>query len=228
MIYGFSCTRDEKLSSTSQTLKEYMSSARVNFHYLINRDCISSAYSEVLEMKTLEEDDIIIFCHDDIQILTPASELRTTLKHSLFREDVGFVGVAGTTRLDSDAVWWDHDRWKQKLHKGFAFHGPDKINMIPTYYGVPYNDQVVALDGLFLAAKVRTLKQLDLKKPVNYPGDWDFYDIFYTTQAHALGFKNHVSPIIIRHESFGELAGRDSWHSNRKAFINSNVFPIVL
>ena len=76
------------------------------------------------------------------------------------------------------------------------------------------------MDGVFLAATIKTLRSIQLTKPAAFQGAWDFYDIFYTFQTHLKNKKNYTVPIQIRHESIGELAGRDSWHKNREAFIN--------
>ena len=74
----------------------------------------------------------------------------------------------------------------------------------------------------------KALKQLDLTKPEYFEGEWDFYDIHYTIQAHKKGLYNTVEPIFLLHRSIGELAGRDSWHKNRIAFINVTQLPITV
>ena len=53
---------------------------------------------------------------------------------------------------------------------------------IQHYYGKP--DQVVCMDGLFLAASGKVLREIGLDKPEYFEGDWDFYDIHYTVSAH--------------------------------------------
>ena len=82
------------------------------------------------------------------------------------------------------------------------------------------------MDGLFLAAKAKTLKEIGLDKPEYFEGDWDFYDIHYTMKAHQTGLINKVVPIIVLHNSFGNLAGRESWHKNREAFIKNTDLPV--
>ena len=89
--------------------------------------------------------------------------------------------------------------------------------MYPTYFG--NLGEVVVLDGVFLAATKRTLRSIQLAQPKSFEGPWDFYDIFYTFQAYTKGKKNYTIPIQMRHESGGDITGRDSWHKNREAFI---------
>ena len=86
----------------------------------------------------------------------------------------------------------------------------------------------MVLDGLFLAAKAKVIKEVGLDKPEYFDGDWDFYDIHYTTTAFNKGYTNRVLGMNILHDSRGELVGRDSWEKNRIAFIQNNELPIRL
>ena len=40
------------------------------------------------------------------------------------------------------------------------------------------------------------------------------------------GFKNYAVPIIVLHNSMGDIVGRDSWHKNRQAFIENTKLPL--
>ena len=146
------------------------------------------------------------------------------LFHAARRNKSGFFGPAGTTHLSESAIWWDHNLWQQGKHKGLVLHGKDIKNAEYTYYGNP--GRVVCLDGLFLACSGKTINSINFNKPDYFKGEWDFYDIYYTMQAHKKGLYNTVEPLFMIHHSFGELAGRDSWHSNRKSFIATTPLPI--
>lgn len=202
--------------------------ANVNFNFLVGQSSIFEAYSTIIKSPSIDDEDIVILCHDDIDILTPYNQFPYILKHALYPKSIGFVGVAGTTNLTENAVWWDREQWNLGNHRGFVFHGDDHLEMVPTHYGHPYNAQVAILDGLFLAAKAKVLRDIGLEKPVNFEGEWDYYDIVYTKRAHENGYENHVLPLLIRHASFGDLAGRESWYKNRDSFIKETVFPITL
>ena len=110
------------------------------------------------------------------------------------------------------------EEWKAGSHSGYVFHGKSITSMEATFFG--QLGQVVVMDGVFLAATIRTLREIQIKKPKSFQGSWDFYDIFFTFQTFLKGKKNYTLPIQVRHESIGELAGRDSWHKNRESFIN--------
>ena len=222
--YAFICTREKGPTVTRNNLTHYLSRAGVQVKLLVGQDSIFSGYKKAFELTKPDPTDIIILCHDDIEILSDIKIFKNALETHLSQYKSGFAGVAGTTFLDKDAVWWNHDRWKAGLHRGHVFHGKSPYEYDNTYYGPPA--QVVAMDGLFLAAPAKTLEKVGLDKPEYFEGEWDFYDIHYTTKAHQMGLINKVVPIMVLHNSFGELAGRDSWHRNREAFVQNTDLPI--
>ena len=183
----------------------------------MDKDSIFSAYDTALQEAKPHPSDIIILCHDDIKVTTSPQVFKEVLETKLSSPKTGFVGVAGTKTLSTNAVWWDQAMWKQGRHSGFVMHGDSISNADATFYG-NYGETVV-MDGLFLAATAKTMRSVGLQKPSSFPGDWDFYDILYTFKAHRKGLKNYTVPINILHQSRGELAGRDSWHQNRFAFL---------
>lgn len=225
-IYALICTRDKDLSSVTTELTTYLSSLGVQVKLLVNHRSIFNGYSKALEKIDPDPSDIIILCHDDIEIQTRPVNFISILS-ILKNKKYGFLGVAGTTELGEDSVWWDQERWRRGKHKGKVFHLDPEDKVYTSEYG-PYG-QVVVLDGVFLACRAELLKEIALQKPTSYNGEWDFYDIYYTLQSHDKGYENHTVPIELLHHSRGELAGRESWHKNREAFIKQNKerFPII-
>ena len=225
-IYAFICTRSKDFSDTTKKLSSYLSRAGIKTKFLVGQKSIFSGYAKAFEKFDIQNNDIVIMCHDDIEILTDPNVFKDIIAKTCLKMSTGFIGVAGTTYLGEDAVWWNHQNWQQGLHRGHVYHGNDIHTADSTYYGKP--DQVVCMDGLFLASSGRTLREIGLDKPEYFEGDWDFYDIHYTIKAHKKGYKNFVVPVQILHNSKGELAGRDSWHKNREAFIKNTQLPIRL
>jgi hypothetical protein len=188
---------------------------------LIGEKSIFEAYKYAFDTFKTGPNDVFILCHDDIEVLSSHSLFNRIIGKSAFEPNRGFTGVAGTTKLTPPSVWWNQEIWKAGGHRGYVFHG-SKEQMQSTWYGAP--GQVLVMDGLFLAARAEVLEKVNLAKPKEFTGDWDFYDLHYTMTAHKMGFKNYVEPIMIRHESFGNLAGRQSWHDNRLIFSGKH-FP---
>jgi hypothetical protein len=217
-IYSLTCTRDETPSKTTTSLLEYFKRCNIEAKLLIDKKSIFDAYSNGIDDLNAELDDIVILCHDDIEILSDPKVFTHLIKEKLTKHDTGFIGVAGTRIFSESAVWWDLKLWQAGAHSGCAFHGKSITEMDSSFYG-KYG-QVIVMDGIFIAATIKTLRKIQLTKPRTFVGDWDFYDIFYTFQTHLKNLKNYTVPIQIRHESVGELAGRDSWHQNRSAFLH--------
>ena len=185
---------------------------------------IFRAYKTAFDKANLKDDDICIFCHDDVEIRENPADFVKKLQDLCSLPETGFVGPAGTTYLSENAVWWDQSVWRAGLHRGHVYHLDPNGVEYRTDYGPP--DDVVALDGLFLAATAKTVRDIGLEKPEYFEGEWDFYDIHYTTTAFKKGYSNKILDINILHNSRGELVGRDSWHKNRLAFIQNNELPI--
>lgn len=223
-LHAFICTREGQQAPCTKELVSYLGRCKVDVNLLVGEKSIFEAYHKALTNNSFGDEDIVILCHDDIEILMDPKRFVKILIKSLMPERTGFVGVAGTRRLGEDAVWWNQQHWQQGLHRGCVLHGEDETTSQMTWYGNP--GEVAVLDGLFLAAKYRTLRKLDLSKPDYFTGDWDFYDIHYTTQAVKKNYHNYVVPIMMLHHSFGELAGRDSWHQNRAAYIERTDLPL--
>jgi hypothetical protein len=226
-IYAIICTRDRNnVSSTTDKLLNFLCTCGIKVYLLADAKSLFAAYHGAYKKINPNPEDITIFCHDDIEIRESPDNFIAKLKESLAYPEDGFSGAAGTMKLDADAVWWDQSRWQQGKHRGKVVHTNPQGQEYLSTYGPP--GDVVTLDGLFLAAKRKVIDEVGLEKPKYFEGEWDFYDIHYTSQAFLKGYKNKVMDINIFHNSRGELVGRDSWHKNREAFIANNEFPIEI
>jgi hypothetical protein len=225
-IFAFICTRNESLPDYTQKLVSYLSRCKIDVNLLVNKESIFGAYSKAIKNITIEDKDIVILRKKvEGEIMDP-QQFINVLVYASRKNKSGFFGPAGTEFLSPDAVWWGKKQWMEGRLKGFVLHGKDIQHTQYTFYGNP--GRVVCLDGLFLAIRGEALKSINLVKPEYFEGEWDFYDIHYTVQAHKKGFYNSVEPIFMIHHSFGELAGRDSWHKNRSEFIKHTSLPIEI
>ena len=225
-IYAIIPTRDtENLTHTTKDLLTYYEKCDITTVLVEGGTSIFETYETEFNKLELEDTDICIFCHDDIAILDKPSRFVWNLKKYHMKEGMGFVGAAGTRYLSENAIWWDQEMWKMGMHSGSVKHFTEEGEMFTTTYGPPTT--VAILDGLFLSASGKVIREVGLAKPDWLTGDWDFYDIYYTSRAHLMGMDNAVMPIDIIHRSRGELAGRMSWHENRQAFINNVKLPLV-
>jgi hypothetical protein len=222
MIHSVICSRKDKVSKSLNKLLNYYRKAGIIVHISYDANSIFEGYEEGIKALNANPEDIIILCHDDIEVLSDRDDFKHTLEEALSQKDVGFVGPAGTTYLDNNAVWWEMKYRQAGLHSGFVFQGNDLKTMTPNYFGPCRN--VVVLDGLFIAAKKKTLDLIGLKKPKEFSQNWDFYDLYYTLKAYEMGFFNKTVPVLILHNSDGHT--RESWEINRRAFIKMFRLPV--
>ena len=141
------------MNDTTKELVSYLSSIGAKVNLLVGKDSIFSAYDCALQESKPDPSDIIILCHDDIKITTSPQIFTEILESKLSNPKTGFLGVAGTKTLSTNAVWWDQAMWQQGRHSGFVMHGDDIASADATFYG-SYG-QTVVMDGLFLAATAK-------------------------------------------------------------------------
>ena len=224
-IYTIICTRDKNLNPITEKLVSKLSSLPSRVMVMANQKSIFSGYKKAFDLANPEETDIFILCHDDIEINENPKDIVNAI-NIVNAGGFGFAGVAGTKLLDRDAVWWNQERWQKGLHSGKVYHIGENSEPYPPYYGP--SSKVVVLDGLFLVASAKTLKEVGLEKPPYLKGDWDFYDLHYTMTSHKKGLSNITIPLEIIHHSSGELVGREGWNENRMSFIQEHQLPIGL
>ena len=165
---------------------------------------------------SIEHGDIIVLCHDDLDIISKPSDLKKALQVAR-HPGVGFVGLAGACRMPQDGAWWNARRTGDA--RGFIFQGTDATTMYPNYFGK--SGQVLVLDGCFLAATFKNINTIGLAEPDYLETGWDFYDIHLTYKAHLEGFANYTIPIIAMHESPGIM--REGWFAAKDKFLRNHA-----
>lgn len=157
--------------------------------------------------------DKIVICHDDISLSKSPKWGRKLIKNFNDNPEFNILGVAGTTRFNDSAIWWentkhlvgqvDHTDGKKTWTSFFSSNLDDNIA------------EVVVLDGVFICVDRLKLKYSPDK---NIDG-FHFYDIDFTFGNHINGGKNGVmTNIKILHKSIGQTS--DQWEVNRLKFIN--------
>lgn len=174
-IVAFTCSRSSKQPKSLSKLTSYFDKASIPHYIKLDAPSVFEGYTELYSSvkDNLNPDDIIILCHDDIEVLMGYDEFKSVLNDYLSKSMVGFIGPAGTTHLGKDAMWWHMERRQQGLHRGFVFQGDSLETMTPNYFGQS-GKHVVVLDGCFLATTKRVIDDVSLPKPEYLKGQWDF------------------------------------------------------
>ena len=139
----------------------------------------------------------IIFCHDDIEILTP--EFASRLDEHLKSFDI--VGVAGTNRL----VAWHWGAAGPPYVFGQVAHVHSTEGFVVDILGTPARSigGIHAMDGVFLAARRQVLEKVSFDAET-FDG-FHHYDLDFTFASYLAGFRlGVVNDIPIIHGSKGQ------------------------
>lgn len=157
---------------------------------------------------------ILIFCHDDIEIVSP--DFSHKIRSHLERYDM--IGVAGTSRLANF-------EWSLSGHPhihGVVTHIDRSTNryvMVVLGAEEPLTANVEALDGLFIATNKQVWEKIpfDEKTFDGFHG----YDLDFSYTAYLSGYRIAVcSDIGIIHQSIGRHD--DNWYIYRTRFMEKH------
>ena len=155
--------------------------------------------------------EIVIFSHDDIEIVTP--DFAARLFRHLSRHDL--VGISGTTRLV--AGHWMSAGWPH-LYGQVGSDVAKPGSLIVTVYQVPgaATPDAQALDGVFLAARREVAERVAFDE-ATFDG-WHLYDLDFSFSAHLAGFRTAVcNDICLIHDSIGNYSSSD-WQQYARRF----------
>ncbi len=212
----------EKFNKVTKNYADLLGEAPFEIIGIHDARSLSEGYNRGIRKST---GSILIFSHDDIEILSP--DFTEKIKNYLKTFDI--VGAAGTSML-LDA-WW--------MHVGRPFvHGMVANSQAGTpAYPVTFYDHgaatfegktvvpdIQAIDGMFFAVNRRVVESV-LFDEVVFDG-FHGYDVDFTYSAFRAGFKLGVfNDIAIVHDSKGSFDRL--WHEYNLRFIekHKNTLP---
>ncbi len=166
---------------------------------------LSTIFNACIE--NAEEDAVLVFIHDDVWI--DEEQFADVVLAGLQQFDV--IGVAGNKRRVANQPAWpfiDADfTWDSKENlSGRVAHGEHAFGQISDYGAVPASCEL--LDGVFLAAKKRTL----VAKQVMFDDQFDFhfYDLDFCRTAKKAGLTLGTWAVSLTHQSAGAF-GSELW-----------------
>ncbi|HRQ81005.1 MAG TPA: glycosyltransferase [Azospirillaceae bacterium] len=155
--------------------------------------------------------DIVIFCHDDIEILIP--DFETRLRDRLRRFDM--IGVAGTT-LMAGATWM-HAGWPRQhgqVNHVVADQGCYRCDVYGMEAAVIAPAQ--ALDGLFIAARREAATAVGFDEAA-FDG-FHLYDMDFSFSAWRAGYRLAVcTDFCVIHASMGRMD--EKWRAYAARFL---------
>ena len=118
-------------------------------------------------------------------------------------KETGIVGPAGTTFLGRRLLFGGIKKiGNRAIIEGlYLILSKENGEIYGTHYG-PSRSSSSHWMAYFLAARKEVWEASGSRRNHNtFKGEWDFYDIHYTTKSHSLGYKNYTVPIDLIHHS---------------------------
>ena len=178
---------------------------------------LTQVYNKILNES---ENDIVVFCHDDL--LFETSGWMYKLKSHFSRNpEYGIIGLAGTKYFPTSGKWWEI----QSTMYGIVNHKSDEKQWESRYSKDIGNklEPTIIVDGLFFAVnKKNIVEQFDESVE-----GFHFYDIDFCFRNYLKSVKIGIcTDIRVTHLSIG--ATNEMWEKNRKTFVDkfSEKLPI--
>jgi GT2 family glycosyltransferase len=194
-------SRSPLAKSLERLLEDDRITARISCD---NRLGLPILYNRALDTTQAE---YIIFIHDDVWI--DDYYLLDRVSRGLDRFDV--LGIAGAQHF-----WQGQLRWSDSEDglSGIVAHGHGPFGHVDRYGPTPAPCE--ALDGMFLAARVETLRDAHVRFDEHF--DFHFYDLDFCLSARAAGLTLGTWPIALTHQSPGGF-GSQSWQTSTAEYL---------
>lgn len=212
-IYSATQKKTPEETSLYKSIKNLNIEVDLNF-WVDNKTPLAELYNSALLGAKLEENDALIFVHDDVWLEhDPTSHLER-----LF-DSFDVVGVAGCSNAEikSPALW--HIMGQGHLHGAVAHKSGD--HKVMTSFGV-YPHRVVMIDGVFMALNRKAIESGVLFDE-DCPSNFHFYDLDASLKMIELGLKIGVGDIMITHESSGLREFTDEWREGESFFLKKHI-----
>jgi len=188
---------------------------------------IFQKYNNALDRMVIEEDDVVVFLHDDMSIRDPNFEPKIEI-YFKYKPTVGLAGVIGTTEYSERGGWWLCDRTVKTRGRIIQGHPQGREYTMEEKGGMD-NKGVVAVDGciMFMRGSIAKTYRFDAE---TY-SDYHFYDVDSCFEMIKLGYDIGIIDVTVKHESEGQLPL--SWHEGKEKFLAKwkgagLTFPVTL
>ena len=167
---------------------------------------LSQVYNEIIDEST---NDIIIFCHDDLEFDT-SNWGKRIIKH-FEKSDFGILGVAGTTEIPKSGMWWE-DKRKMIGIVNHKHEGKKWESKYSKSWGDDISESCI-VDGLFIAIDKTKIKERFDESVEGF----HFYDVYFSVKNFLGGVKiGVIFNVRLTHLSIGQT--NESWEEKRHVF----------
>ena len=207
---GFCSVQPEREERARRSIASALLPAACEFIVVHDARSLAEGFNRILDAGRGE---VVVLCHDDIEILSPRLDLR--LADALSQADI--VGVAGSDRAGGPAVLWTGH---PHVHGWVSYPRSGEVEVAPLSFRKGLLGGMQTLDGVFMAMSAATASRLRFDDQT-FDG-FHFYDLDFSYRAHVAGLRLAVSTdILLLHASEGRF--EDDWKRYAQRFLDK--FP---
>jgi hypothetical protein len=178
---------------------------------------LTQVYNKILDEA---ENDIVVFCHDDLNFETTGWMYKLK-SHFDKNPEYGIVGLAGTKYLPPSGRWWE----LQSAMYGIVNHKSEGKQWESRYSKDIGNklEPTIIVDGLFFAINKKNIVERFDESVQGF----HFYDVDFSFRNYLKNVKIGIcTDIRVTHLSIGQT--NEQWESNREIFAEkfSEKLPI--
>jgi hypothetical protein len=178
---------------------------------------LTQVYNKILDEA---ENDIVVFCHDDLNFETTGWMYKLK-SHFDKNPEYGIIGLAGTKYLPPSGKWWE----LQSAMYGIVNHKLEKRQWESRYSKDIGNklEPTIIVDGLFFAINKKNIVERFDESVQGF----HFYDVDFSFRNYLKNVKIGIcTDIRVTHLSIGQT--NEQWESNREIFAEkfSEKLPI--
>jgi len=190
---------------------------------------LTKKYNDAIEhiKDSLNDNDIVIFVHNDVEILDKCFEEKVEMVFS--NPKIGLLGVIGCLEYKENCMWWANEPDKLVGHIVQEHSNNEETHLIKGNIG--YSDNVICCDGLMLMIRGKILKD-GMRFDEQF--DFNFYDIsFCLDMLINTEYKVAVADILVKHKSEGLGSLTDEWKIGKEKLIQKYtkrgiLFPFTI
>jgi len=161
---------------------------------------------------TVEENDIVVFCHSDVLILDKYFSQKVEMVFQL--EGVGLMGVIGAKEFTKNGMWWGNT--PDKLFGHIVQRNGEKEYHLKKG-DIGFCKDMVCVDGLLMAVRANLLMG-GLRFDERF--GFNFYDIDMCFQVKEMGKSVCVADTVVKHGSVGLGSLSDEWKREKELLMD--------
>lgn len=177
-----------------------------------NTDGLSVCYNRVIDEHINNEDDILVFCHNDCYI----NDINLVEKIEKYSKQFDIFGVAGATSLNlrSPTIGW-HLTDPDHKHGAVMHTNYEQDWMVDFSNGKMLPQPVITIDGVFIVMTHKAFSTIRFDEQFEF----DFYDMDLCMSAYINQLSVGVVPIMITHSSIGDGIRKEEYKYTQQKFM---------